>query len=68
MERHKKVIGGPISAVPCPWCGNRNDMREINEQFPLETGCVVDCDNCKRKSIVASVDVTPRIFLRQKHT
>lgn len=68
MERHKKAVIGPISRVPCPWCGTKNDFREVNEQFPLEGGCVVDCDRCQQKSIVVQVDRSPRIVLKQKHT
>lgn len=68
MERHKKAVIGPISRVPCPWCGAKNDFREINEQFALEGGCIVDCDNCQHKSIVVQVDKSPRIVLKQKHT
>ena len=68
MERHKQNVIGPIRAVPCPWCGQKNDLREINEQIPLEGGHVVDCDHCQRKSTIVTVDRDPRIILRQKHT
>jgi C4-type Zn-finger protein len=67
MERHKKSVIGPLRAVPCPWCNHKNDMREINEQFPLEGGCILDCDKCSNKSEVVVVDREPRVILKQKH-
>lgn len=68
MEQHKKAVMGPVSGVPCPWCGGKNDCRELQEQMLLEKGCVIDCDHCKRKSVVVEIDTRPRIILKQKHT
>jgi hypothetical protein len=67
MERHKQAIMGPINAVPCPWCGTKNDFRELQEQMLLDKGCVVDCDQCHQKSSVVEIDTRPRIILRQNH-
>lgn len=75
MERHKKAVMGPVSKVPCPWCGQSNDFREMggfagedSMLVGLEDGAVVDCDHCKNRSIVVKIDRRPRVILRQKHT
>ncbi len=67
MERHKQQVVGPLYAVPCSWCGQKNDLREINEQFPLEVGVGVECDHCQKISTVSRIDRAPRIGLKQKH-
>lgn len=79
MEQNKQAVSGPISAVPCPWCGNRNDLSNLFEQGILEgslhddsgkiisRGSRVDCDHCKRLSVVEKVDTRPRVILRQYH-
>lgn len=58
---------GPIEAVPCPWCGTKNDFRVLHdgEAGPdrvsgwgsqgLETGAKVDCDKCGRFSKVLAM-------------
>lgn len=76
MERHKKLVIGRIDSVPCPWCGGKNDFRELGGGFAgeqgllvgIEDGCVVDCDHCSEKSFVVKIDRAPRLLLRQKHT
>jgi hypothetical protein len=68
MERHKQSVIGPLRAVPCPWCGEKNDLREVNAQFPIEPKIGIECDHCSQVAIVVAVDNEPRIILRQKHT
>lgn len=75
MERHKKAVMGPVSGVPCPWCGAKNDFREIQGGFAgeeglgvdYEEGAVVGCDHCKHPSEIVKIDRRPRIILRQYH-
>ncbi len=59
------VTQGPIHKVPCPHCGQPLDFRaHAGEELGgtgwgeqgLETGAVVDCDHCSRKSRVAAVE------------
>ena len=66
-DRSKAQTIGPVSAVPCPWCGHTNDMRELHAQTVLEKGATVDCDRCKKHSEVVVIDARPRVVLRQKH-
>lgn len=65
-HRTDKTVG-PVSAVPCPWCGKTNDCRAIEEARLLEKGNVIDCDHCHRKSEIVGVDTRPRIILKQHH-
>ena len=67
MEQHKRQVIGPLRGVPCPWCGNKNDLREVNAQYPLEKGVGVECDHCHRMGEVVAVDGEPRVILKQKH-
>jgi hypothetical protein len=67
MERHKQSTIGPLRAVPCPWCGTKMNLRELNAQYPIEDGCKVDCDACSHTSDVVGVDGEPRIILKQRH-
>jgi hypothetical protein len=68
MPEHRtdKTVG-PVSAVPCPWCGRTNDCRGIQESHLLEKGNIIDCDHCKRKSVIEAVDTRPRVVLKQYH-
>ena len=67
MERSKQQVAGPVSAVPCPWCGRPNDLRNIEGMGLLEKGARVDCDHCKRVSVVDGIDTRPRVIVRQYH-
>jgi hypothetical protein len=80
MERRKDLSAGPVSATPCPWCGQRNDLSELWDQGVLEEGEVVDpttgrknrgskvdCDHCQRISVVVKIDRAPRVVLKQFH-
>lgn len=67
MERHKKAVIGPLRACPCPWCGQKNDLREVNAQYPIEAGVGIECDHCHQTATVVTVDAEPRIILKQKH-
>jgi hypothetical protein len=67
MERSKQKTVGAVHAVPCPWCKRPNDLRDLKEQHLLEPDAIIDCDHCKRLSVVDAIDIRPRIILRQKH-
>jgi hypothetical protein len=75
MERHKKAVIGRIDKVPCPWCGQTNDFRELGGfagedgvMIGLEDGAISDCDHCKHPSVVVKIERLPHVILRQKHT
>jgi hypothetical protein len=67
VDHRTHQVVGPISAVPCPWCGKTNDMRELYAQQVLEKGARVDCDHCHLVSEVVVVDTRPRVVLKQRH-
>jgi hypothetical protein len=67
MERSKQKTIGIIPAVPCPWCNRTNDLTDLKEQMLLEKGAKIDCDHCKRISVVDAIDGRPRIILKQFH-
>jgi hypothetical protein len=54
---------GPVDALPCPWCGRPNDMREGGQEGwggefkpdELGAGNVYSCDHCKRRFVLNSV-------------
>lgn len=63
----KKWKSGPIHAVPCPKCGQKNDFRELAEHLydPItgkpvtKQGLKFTCDHCGKESeIVKVADVT----------
>ncbi len=69
---HNKVFSGPASAVPCPWCGQREDWRPALATGLVEVSkpgdpALVDCDKCGNTYEVVRVDRSPRISLRQHH-
>lgn len=56
---------GPIAAVPCPHCGQKNDFRAHADQESggtgwgeqgLERGATVDCDHCGKLSKIMAID------------
>jgi hypothetical protein len=67
MERSKQKTIGVVHAVPCSWCGKHNDLRDLKEQMLIEKGARIDCDHCKRISVIDAIDNRPRIVLRQHH-
>lgn len=50
---------GAIHALPCPWCGRLNDMRDeadgMGRVDVLQPGNVYQCDHCKRHMQIKSV-------------
>ena len=61
------TVEGPVQAVPCPWCGHRNDLRTIQSQIneAFEAGCVYDCDRCKNLVVVTRVAPVLIVQVRQ---
>jgi hypothetical protein len=70
----KRATKGAIHAVPCPYCGHKNDFRKFmgtSEDwgtFGLEAGNTVDCDRCKRISKIKRVAKVTLITLEQHRT
>jgi hypothetical protein len=67
----KQATKGAVHAVPCPYCGHKNDFRKFvgtSEDwgtFGLEPGSTFSCDKCKRISIVKKVAKVMVITLEQ---
>jgi hypothetical protein len=69
----KASTSGPIQAVPCPHCDFKNDCRVLGDgeakggsgwgSQGLETGAVIDCDNCKRFSKIIAIETIQVIKL-----
>jgi hypothetical protein len=62
------TLEGPVHAVPCPWCGHKNDLRPIQSQIDqaFEPGCVYDCDRCKKLIVVTRGAPITIVQVRQK--
>ena len=62
------TLEGPVQAVPCPWCGHRNDLRTIQQQIgpAFEAGCVWECDRCKNLVAVTRVAPVTIVQVRQQ--
>lgn len=57
MEESKKARSGPITAVPCPWCGKKNNHAEITpesagRQTYKKTDFKIECDHCAHSYII----------------
>jgi hypothetical protein len=43
QQRQPPTVNGPVHHVPCPHCGRRNDLRELDSQNLLDTGSEIIC-------------------------
>lgn len=41
-----QAVKGHVHAVPCPFCGQRMDLRELYKLQMLDIGSDVECDRC----------------------
>lgn len=55
---------GPIHAVVCPYCGQANDLRDLQSQQLLDTGSGVVCDKCHMTAEVAQILPVTFVSLR----
>lgn len=62
--QQRPLAVGKIHAVPCPYCGKAQDLRELQSQQLLDTGHGVVCDMCHRRSEVAAIQTTTVVGLR----
>ncbi len=60
-----KVIKGAVHAVPCPFCGKANDLRDLEGQQLMDTGHEIDCDHCGNIMEIASIQTMKVIGVRQ---
>lgn len=66
-----KTTQGVVHAVPCPWCGHKNDFRVLADAESgsskdrsvsgwgsqgMETGAKVDCDHCGGFSKILAIE------------
>lgn len=60
-----RTTSGPANAVPCAHCGVPQDFRDLEGQSLLDTGHVVVCDDCGRRSEIVGVQQATIVRLRQ---
>lgn len=59
-----KQVGGPVDRVPCAWCGQTNDYRDLIAQNMInDNEAQVDCDHCGRINQV--VQIQPVTVVKQ---
>lgn len=74
MPRRSKSRRGPVTAVPCPWCGKRNDLSllppEIGQTTHAKSAFKIECDHCKLSYIINNVQLTVTVarYEEQKET
>jgi len=60
---------GPENAVPCPWCGGKNDHTMIKDIGGREThaksGLDISCDHCEKHYIIKRIDLRPTVWVSQ---
>lgn len=69
-----KLTDGPVHAVPCPWCGRKNDCRGIHRDLDtgagmgsgFEKGATMSCDGCGNLFEVVKVVNVPIIQVKQR--
>lgn len=59
------VTKGPVSAVPCPWCGKMNDCREYYATNQLEPEATLECDHCQNMFDVVKVQPIVVVVVKQ---
>jgi hypothetical protein len=57
-----KQTRGTVDSCACPWCGNPNDFRGL-EDYGVEAGNVITCDHCKRNMKIERVRPVTMIWL-----
>lgn len=62
-----KTTNGFAHRVPCPHCGQPNDMRELQEMMGagFEPGLKASCDHCHRNMVVTTVQPVTIVHVRQ---
>ena len=58
------ISSGPIHAVVCPYCGQANDLRDLQSQQLLDTGSGVVCDKCHMTALVTQIVPVTFVSLR----
>lgn len=56
---------GPQHAVPCPYCGQHNDFRELQEHR-VEQGDFAECDKCSGVMEVVAVQPVTVVHVRRR--
>lgn len=59
------VVQGMIEGVPCPHCGKKNDLRELEQQQLLDTGHQIACDFCQRSMEVTAIRKATIVAVRK---
>lgn len=59
------TVAGAIDGVPCPHCGKKNDLRNLESEQLLDTGHQMFCDYCQRSMEVVSMRVVKVITVRK---
>ncbi len=53
-----------MDRVPCPHCGQKNDLRELQATQCFDTGNEIECDHCHRMMQVASIATLTVVAVR----
>jgi hypothetical protein len=57
-----RARSGPVTAVPCPWCGKKNNLtslpENIGQQTYKNTAFRIDCDHCDAGFVITRVVTT----------
>ncbi len=58
---------GASHSVPCPWCGGRNDLRQLLEHnmADAQNEAQIDCDHCGNIFQVASISTVTVVHVMQ---
>lgn len=62
------TVQGVIEGVPCPHCGKKNDLRDLQQQQLLDTGHKLICDYCQRSMEVTSIRQLTVVAVRKSTT
>jgi DNA-directed RNA polymerase subunit RPC12/RpoP len=54
---------GTVDSTACPHCKKPNDFSDVPMGL-LEKGTLIECDHCKRKSLVARVQPVTMLWLK----
>lgn len=65
QQQGSPTLSGPMSAVPCPHCGRKQDFRPLNDQQLLDTGSEFACDDCGYSQLVVAIQPVTIVTVRK---
>lgn len=64
-EASKKITGGRVNAVKCPYCGNANDFRGLQKDNLIDKHSEFDCDHCHHIFQIVNIETVTILSVRQ---